>query len=226
MRKLSLLFVAFLCLTFYSCKDDPTCFDGEQNQAETGIDCGGECTPCVTEATCSDGIQNGNETGVDCGGADCSPCATTATCSDGIQNGNETGVDCGGPDCNPCGGTGGANTFSYTINGTGYAGDVVSPSTPAGNLSIAVNTIVPSAVLTLVQDNSLFTPGAYSLSTLTVLNFSEGGLEYNSGLAGSTGTVTFTQFTTNQVSGSISATLFSGTGASVDVTATFTEIDY
>ncbi len=56
---------------------------------------GGNNTP-----TCSDGIQNGNETGVDCGGS-CSPCQTTPTCSDGIQNGNETGVDCGGS-CPPC----------------------------------------------------------------------------------------------------------------------------
>ncbi|MBQ4818548.1 glycosyl hydrolase [Aquimarina sp. MMG016] len=50
--------------------------------------------------TCNDGIQNGDETGVDCGGS-CSPCTTTPTCNDGIQNGNETGVDCGGT-CAPC----------------------------------------------------------------------------------------------------------------------------
>lgn len=31
-----------------SCGDDPTCFDGEQNGNETGIDCGGDCTPCET----------------------------------------------------------------------------------------------------------------------------------------------------------------------------------
>ncbi|MEZ5045218.1 MAG: S8/S53 family peptidase [Saprospiraceae bacterium] len=71
-----------------------TCNDGIQNGNETGIDCGGDCTPC---ATCNDGVQNGNETGIDCGG-DCQPCAT---CNDGVQNGNETGIDCGG-DCTPC----------------------------------------------------------------------------------------------------------------------------
>ncbi|MEQ8705495.1 MAG: fibronectin type III domain-containing protein [Phaeodactylibacter sp.] len=49
--------------------------------------------------TCEDGLQNGAETGVDCGGPDCAPCSS---CSDGIQNGAETGVDCGGPDCTPC----------------------------------------------------------------------------------------------------------------------------
>ncbi len=52
--------------------------------------------------TCNDGIQNGTETGIDCGG-DCTPCATppTSSCTDGIQNGNETGIDCGGS-CTPC----------------------------------------------------------------------------------------------------------------------------
>lgn len=56
----------------------PTCNDGIQNGNETGVDCGGSCTPCQTTPTCNDGIQNGNETGVDCGGS-CAPCQTT-TC--------------------------------------------------------------------------------------------------------------------------------------------------
>lgn len=76
----------------------PTCNDGIQNGDETGIDCGGSCTPC---ATCNDGVQNGDETGVDCGGSICSACPT---CDDGIQNGAETGIDCGGPDCPSCNG--------------------------------------------------------------------------------------------------------------------------
>ena len=54
----------------------PTCSDGVQNGNETGIDCGGDCTPCVT---CDDGIKNGNETGIDCGG-DCNPCAVDSYC--------------------------------------------------------------------------------------------------------------------------------------------------
>jgi hypothetical protein len=73
----------------------PTCEDGIQNQGETGVDCGGPCTPCPT---CNDGIQNQGETGVDCGG----PCTPCPTCEDGIQNGDETGVDCGGENCAPC----------------------------------------------------------------------------------------------------------------------------
>jgi hypothetical protein len=78
----------------------PTCNDGLQNGDETGIDCGGSCSPCPTNPTCEDGVQNGDETGIDCGGS-CSPCPTTPTCEDGIQNGDETGIDCGGS-CSPC----------------------------------------------------------------------------------------------------------------------------
>ncbi len=48
----------------------PTCFDGIQNQGETGVDTGGPCssTPSPSLGTCSDTIKNGNETGVDSGG--------------------------------------------------------------------------------------------------------------------------------------------------------------
>jgi hypothetical protein len=66
-----------------------------QNQAETGVDCGGTCTACPT---CSDGVQNQAETGIDCGGT----CTACATCSDGVQNQDETGVDCGGGSCSGC----------------------------------------------------------------------------------------------------------------------------
>ncbi|MFC1610731.1 hypothetical protein ACFL6C_07225 [Myxococcota bacterium] len=76
-----------------------TCSDGTQNGNETGVDCGGSCSPCPAPS-CSDGIQNGDQTGVDCGGS-CPACAPS--CSDGIQNGDETDVDCGGscPACAP-----------------------------------------------------------------------------------------------------------------------------
>ena len=76
----------------------PTCFDGVQNGAETGVDCGGSCGAC---ATCSDGLKNGTETGVDCGGSCPNACEAAPTCTDGLQNGTETGVDCGGV-CTPC----------------------------------------------------------------------------------------------------------------------------
>lgn len=100
----------------------PTCTDGIQNGAETGIDCGGpDCSTCPS---CNDGILNNGESAVDCGGPNCSACpscndgvlnngetaidcggpncAACPTCNDGIQNGNETGVDCGGPNCTSC----------------------------------------------------------------------------------------------------------------------------
>lgn len=63
--------MAFSITMFTGCGDDESCSDGLQNQDETGIDCGGSCTPC---ASCTDGIQNGDELGVDCGGADCAEC--------------------------------------------------------------------------------------------------------------------------------------------------------
>ena len=58
------------CADWY-CENDPYCVgircgDGLQNQGETGIDCGGPCSPCP--ATCTDGIKNQGETVTDCGG--------------------------------------------------------------------------------------------------------------------------------------------------------------
>jgi cysteine-rich repeat protein len=98
----------------------PTCSDGIQNQAETGIDCGGPCAPCPT---CSDGIQNQGETGVDCGG----PCTPCPTCSDGIQNQGETGLDCGGPACGPCADGEGCASGLDCLGGVCASGICVTP---------------------------------------------------------------------------------------------------
>ncbi len=64
--------------TGYTCPPEPpqpTCFDGIQNQDETGIDCGGICETnynlSCEPATCSDGVKSGNETSVDCGDSEC-----------------------------------------------------------------------------------------------------------------------------------------------------------
>ena len=69
-----------------------------------GVDenCDGKDELCPITPTCSDGLMNGNETGIDCGG-NCSACITQPqeTCSDGILNQDETGVDCGGS-CSAC----------------------------------------------------------------------------------------------------------------------------
>jgi surface protein len=58
-----------------------------QNQAETGVDCGGTCTACPT---CSDGVQNQAETGVDCGGP-CTACRERYVFPD--RTALKTGVD-------------------------------------------------------------------------------------------------------------------------------------
>lgn len=83
MKKLLLSVIVMITLTLVltSCSDDNngekvSCFNGIQDGNETGVDCGGDCTPC---ATCDDGIQNGDETGVDCGGPDCDECTGTVT---------------------------------------------------------------------------------------------------------------------------------------------------
>lgn len=55
------------------------CYNGIRDGFETGVDCGGNCTPCSGiinppyNPTCNDNIQNQDETGIDCGGV-CPPC--------------------------------------------------------------------------------------------------------------------------------------------------------
>lgn len=41
-----LLFLALIFLIYLFAKPEATCFDGIQNQAERGVDCGGPCSPC------------------------------------------------------------------------------------------------------------------------------------------------------------------------------------
>ena len=82
----------------------PSCEDGQHNQDETDVDCGGTtCAPCAdglacvadqdcqvascvlgvcAAATCADGVKNAEETDVDCGGATCEPCADNLACAD------------------------------------------------------------------------------------------------------------------------------------------------
>jgi len=103
-RNFQIVALSLFIVSLFACIDDPSCSDGEQNQFETGIDCGGPCPACVPPTLtdlpdCTDGMQNGQETGVDCGGPTCDPCPA---CDDGVQNGEETGIDCGGPVCDPC----------------------------------------------------------------------------------------------------------------------------
>ena len=80
------------------------CNDRQRNYDETGVDCGGSCSPC--QNICRNGILDAGEEKVnviinargtisDCGGN----CPACPTCSDGIQNQNEEDIDCG-PVCN------------------------------------------------------------------------------------------------------------------------------
>jgi len=128
--------LAFLAVTFMitSCLNDDNlipenCFDGELNNGEWDVDCGGpNCDPCPPSCTnglldvdfgeidvdcggqncdpcptCNDGILNQDELGVDCGGDNCDPCDNANTdCTNGIWDGDEEGIDCGGPECPPC----------------------------------------------------------------------------------------------------------------------------
>eukprot|EP01071_Lankesteria_metandrocarpae_P014102 Lankesteria_metandrocarpae@DN8104_c0_g1_i1.p1 len=106
---------------------EATCFDGEQNGDETGVDCGGaSCESCSVQcsngrrdgaeldtdcggpqcsndcpATCYDRVLNGDEVSVDCGGFKCG-LEDCPSCTDQIQNGDEDGVDCGGSQCPAC----------------------------------------------------------------------------------------------------------------------------
>jgi hypothetical protein len=102
------------CTSGSACRDDIDC---------TSLLCAGSPKRCQT-ATCTDGRQNNAETGVDCGGASpCGPCpeqegcrlpsdcaslvcrlgkCEAPTCLDGVQNGEELGIDCGGGSCPAC----------------------------------------------------------------------------------------------------------------------------
>jgi hypothetical protein len=64
-----------------NCGGNDPCFNGVQDNGETGVDCGG---PCIACPTCSDGILNGNETGVDCGGPDCLACVNNCDTPAGL----------------------------------------------------------------------------------------------------------------------------------------------
>ena len=98
-------FVCLLVLSVFtisalsSCEE--TCYDGELNQNEEQIDCGGSCVPCdTTVGTCFDGLLNQGEEDIDCGGP-CSECITDTA----ILNPNFI-----------CTGTGGSSFFPLSLN--------------------------------------------------------------------------------------------------------------
>jgi len=90
-----------VAVNFYEFIEDvplmDTCFDGIQNQDETGVDCGGVCElnfslVCPPEETCADSIMNQDETGIDYGGV-CGIDDPVATPAANFTDTNQDGVD-------------------------------------------------------------------------------------------------------------------------------------
>ncbi len=71
------------------------CLDGDKNQNESDIDCGGPCEGCQEGQTC---ITNDDCSTNYCESGKCA----IASCEDGTINGLETDVDCGGANCDQC----------------------------------------------------------------------------------------------------------------------------
>lgn len=214
-------------LAFNSCSEEYSCTDGEQNQGETGIDCGdlaGNCPPCLLGSSCSDGVQNGGELGIDCGGP-CPACASS--CTDGIQNGDEEGIDCGGscPDTCPessctdgiqngdeegvdCGGSCPddcivpAGIFTVDIDGIAFEATNVSASNFGGGLIVAGQSADGNTVISITHDGA-FEVGTYDIAMANA-NYNVLPSILSSNVA--VGTITFTTFdtTTNTVSGTFS----------------------
>ncbi|MDH7913648.1 M43 family zinc metalloprotease [Winogradskyella sp. SYSU M77433] len=93
------------------------------------------CLGSTPEPTCSDGIQNGDETGVDCGGS-CTPCSTGGT--DVLHQGYfETGWDGwsdGGSDCDRYSGSR-SYEGSYSIRIRDNSGTASAMTSPSFNLT-------------------------------------------------------------------------------------------
>ncbi len=100
--------------------DDPGCRDGQKNNGESDVDCGGGCAACeegkkcridseCTTGKCEDKICVRNEcssdkdckssSGIEMHG--CSEEGVCMSCSDNVQNGDESAKDCGGS-CDKC----------------------------------------------------------------------------------------------------------------------------
>jgi len=219
----------------YACNKE-TCNDGELNQDETSIDCGGtECDPCPT---CGDGVQNQGETGIDCGGP-CQECGVDPTCSDGIQNQGETGVDCGG-ECSPCGAADCNNLqngLSYTRDGgTNVTPDVISALISSGNLVISATDIASNTVFQITQTSANFGTGTFDVGVTTPVQFTDNNAStvYSTINSESSGTITFSDFVQssdcNYVSGSYNLNLSESTpnpsSSAVVLEGTFTEIAF
>jgi hypothetical protein len=95
------LFLAFILIGSVLSSCEQTCYDGELNNGEKMVDCGGPCVICdTTIGTCFDGLQNQGEEGVDCGGP-CNACITDTIITSPMFL---------------CNGTGGPSYFPLSVN--------------------------------------------------------------------------------------------------------------
>jgi hypothetical protein len=78
---------------------EPACDDEIKNGEETGIDCGGDCEPCLEEDLKKCSSTKDCKRWEECKNG---MCIVLPECSDSQQQGSETDVDCGGKTCAPC----------------------------------------------------------------------------------------------------------------------------
>ena len=117
------------------------CGNAKKDGDETGVDCGGTCSPCKDGSgckvapdceshvctggaclapACDDKAKNGNETDFDCGGGVCSTCATGKACG--------KSTDCTSKNCT--GGVCGTSCSDGTKNGEETGSDCGGPCNP------------------------------------------------------------------------------------------------
>jgi len=94
----------------------PHCGNSVQDWGETGVDCGGECSPCNTN--CQQEGQTCTNNGDCCNNICSNGVCQAPTCSDHIQNQGEAGIDCGGPCTTQCSGC--ANNNDCSQDGASY----------------------------------------------------------------------------------------------------------
>lgn len=176
--KSAVFFAVFALITFSACSDEPSCTDGEQNQFETGIDCGGPCTAC---GAIVDTTMNMN----------------TPTCTDGILNQDETGIDCGGATCPACEVVTLPATMSAEINGTAWAATTII-GTEGLNGELIINGIAADLSVVSLAHTGDFAPGTYDLDMTLASTYTTDSENFCSSANGTVGTITFSEFDTTE----------------------------
>ncbi len=199
--KVSSWLIVCTLIGFTSCSDEPSCTDGEQNQFETGIDCGGPCTAC-DEAPPS--------------------------CVDGILNQNEEEVDCGGP-CPACEEETETAAMSATVAGTAWTAATIL-GTEGFDGELIINGVAADGSVVTLGHNGAFEAGTYDLDLIISSSYTTNSEDFCSSVNGSAGSITFTTFdTTNKVvSGTFGfSCAYEEGGEETDITAgQFTDVSY